>query len=89
MAFPPKIQRQIIADNLHTQERQISTALEARRSHLSDLARVLVDSLPPAFTDKHVLSSRFYFLQNDRHLKSWCMVKSTPLSHSNCRLDIA
>ncbi len=46
MAFPPQIQRRIIADNLHTQERQISTALEARRSHLSDLARVLVDTLP-------------------------------------------
>ncbi len=42
MAFSDEIKRKIIADNLRTQERGISASLEARRSHLSDLATLLL-----------------------------------------------
>ena len=45
MAFTPKVKRQIIADNLGMQGRDIATALEARLSHLSDLARVICEGL--------------------------------------------
>lgn len=45
MAFTPKVQRQIILDNLHLQMREISATLEARLSHLSDMARVLCATL--------------------------------------------
>ncbi len=42
MAFSSDIKRRIIADNLHTQEKELSATLEARRSHLADLASVLL-----------------------------------------------
>ena len=45
MAFTPKVQRQIILDNLQMESRTMSSTLEARLSHLSDYARLLVDSL--------------------------------------------
>ncbi len=44
MAFSNEIKRRIAADNLRTQEREISSALEARRSHLSDVAALLLAS---------------------------------------------
>ncbi len=45
MAFTPKVQRQIITDNLQMQSRSVSATLEGRLSHLSVLSRVLCESL--------------------------------------------
>ncbi len=44
MAFSNDIKRRIIADNLRTQDRVVTATLESRRSHLSDLAAVLLSS---------------------------------------------
>jgi len=46
MAFPLRVQEQIAQDNLHIQERSVSAVGEARRSHLSDLARLFVGKMP-------------------------------------------
>ena len=48
MAYTPAQQRQIIRDNLRSQEREIAEILEARISHLSDLSELLFTTLGDA-----------------------------------------
>lgn len=45
MSYTPSQQRQITRDNLRAQEREMSEILEARISHLSDLAEILFSAL--------------------------------------------
>ena len=45
MAFPREVQKRIIGDSLHTQERESSYALEMRLSHLKDLAHLVATHL--------------------------------------------
>ncbi len=63
MAFSLEIRRRIIDDNLHIQEREIAKELEARRSHLADVADVLMNTYVSGDT---FVSDDLYRMKDDR-----------------------